>query len=182
MKASQSPRSKLGANMVLGQAGLCKSWWGAVCLKFLSCPLCFPGAAEATRQIFTVLMLGAKQQLRLIRSCESTSASALAKQALSSEGTNAKPAYCWWEPDLFPPTLCPWMSHNRSSHVPPTFSPRKTDRTLESLVQVSSFMREAEMPSNSPKVVPCFPGSTNPGCCRAIKRLALPNKQWQIVD
>lgn len=181
MKASQSRRSKLGANMVLGQAGLCKSWWGAVCLRFFSCLLCLPGAAEVTRQTFTVLLLGAKQELRrLIKSCESTSASVRAKQVLSSEGTDANLLTA--DGSQFPPPACPWMSHDRSSHVPPLFSPRKTDWTLESLVQVSRFMQEAEVPSNSPKRHPCFPGSANPGCCRAIKRLALPNKQWQIVD
>lgn len=91
------------------------------CLKLLSCPLCFLRAAEVTRQIFIVLMSGGNRELRrLIRSCESTSASVPANQGLSSEDTAVNLGV-----RLLPPT--PWLrvSHDRSSHVPPVFSPRK---------------------------------------------------------
>lgn len=182
MKAPQSPRSKLEANMVLGQAGLCKSWWGPVCLKFLLCPPCLPEAAKVTRQIFIVLMLGAKQELRkLIKSCESISASVPAKQMLSSEGTKANLPIADGSQTVSSCTMP--VNESRQIESRSTYIlTQKTDWTLESLVQFSRFMQEAEMPSNSPKLVPCFPVSTNPGCCRAIKRLALLNKQWQIVD
>lgn len=55
-------------------------------MKFLSCPL----PSWSKRQIFIVLMSGAKEELRrLIKSCESTSAPVPAKQVLSSKSTNA---------------------------------------------------------------------------------------------
>lgn len=146
--------SKHGGQKLMGDL------WAWNSSLFLSASL----EQQVTWQIFIVLWTGEEKTNKKLWTLFSINPS-----KASAEQHQCQPAHCWLSVSrLFPPPPCPRLSHDRSDHIPAIFSLRKTIWTLESLTRVSRFVPKAQMPSNSPKLLPCVPGSADPGCRRAI--------------